>query len=156
MISPLPRNGLPAGRLPCLHHIVERADRNSTNRPRKFPAEAAIAKQMGSALAPKSRLTTNRDLTTWSEDNFRVADSPGSEHPSEKAQSRQFCGQLGYSAPQMCLVSYALSPPLVPYAYRPGRTPTSKLQGRGLLHRFPRGTKEYCQRLRSIATRKWY
>src|SRR6266403_2402340 len=161
---------------------------------------------------------------------------PGSEHPSEKAQSGQLCGQLGYSAPQTCLVSYAVSRPLVPYAYRPGRTPTSKLKlccrvgdsapplsepigrvsdashgidslfvpgcesgrygarsfvegrrravipdrcfaldnfsthretnrkstgdyqrsGRGLLHRFPRGTKEYCQRLRSIATRKWY
>jgi hypothetical protein len=40
-------NGLRAGRLPCLHYIDERPDRNSTNRPRKFPAAAAIPKQTG-------------------------------------------------------------------------------------------------------------
>src|SRR5258708_3636291 len=36
MISPFSCNGLLAGRLPCLHHIVERPEWNSTNRPRKF------------------------------------------------------------------------------------------------------------------------
>src|SRR6267154_4830611 len=30
--------------------------------------------------------------------------------------------------PLTCLVSYEVSRPLVPYAYRPGRTPTSKLK----------------------------
>src|SRR2546425_510750 len=40
MISPFSCNGLRAGRLPCLHYIVERPDRNSTNRPRNFASSA--------------------------------------------------------------------------------------------------------------------
>src|SRR5271156_89591 len=50
-------NGLRVGRLPCLHYIDERPGRNSTNRPRKFPAAAAIPKQTGLwelGLKPKS------------------------------------------------------------------------------------------------------
>src|SRR4030095_1459730 len=40
MISPFSCNRFRAGRLPCLHHIVERPDRNSTNRPRNFSSSA--------------------------------------------------------------------------------------------------------------------
>jgi hypothetical protein len=35
-------NGLRAGRVPNLHCLVERPDRNSTNRPKNFPAAAAL------------------------------------------------------------------------------------------------------------------
>src|SRR5437660_4616138 len=42
-----------AGRLPCLHHIVERPDRNSTNRPRNFASsdESFFISAAESALA---------------------------------------------------------------------------------------------------------
>jgi hypothetical protein len=40
MISPFSCNGPRAGRWPCLHDIVERPDRNSTNRPRHFASSA--------------------------------------------------------------------------------------------------------------------
>src|SRR5262245_20844567 len=36
MISPFSCNGLRAGRLSCLHEIIEWPDRNSTNRPRNL------------------------------------------------------------------------------------------------------------------------
>src|SRR6266436_4924629 len=47
-------NLVPQHELPCLHYIVERPDRNSTNLPRKFPTAAAIPKQTGFGLMPKS------------------------------------------------------------------------------------------------------
>jgi hypothetical protein len=52
-------NGLRAGRLPCLHDIVERPDRNSTNRPRNFgrvtAATCATASMPGQAPAGRGR-----------------------------------------------------------------------------------------------------
>jgi len=38
-------NGLWAGQLPCIHSLVEWLVRNSTNRPKNFPAGFAMPKQ---------------------------------------------------------------------------------------------------------------
>src|SRR6516225_8721807 len=59
-------NGLRMSRLPCLHHIVERPDRNSTKRPRNFPSAAsqflrkARVTRRSSLLPDFSRFPTRR------------------------------------------------------------------------------------------------
>ena len=79
-----------------LHYIDERPDRNSTNLPRKFPTAAAIPKQTGFGLMPKSGKRRYRRSGSV---NIRILEGLDEveEIPLERCPRRARSSGLAYS-----------------------------------------------------------